>query len=40
MRNLLSHSYYIKKKFKDMEPKEKKIDIEALNSNLGEEDTG
>ena len=40
MRNLLSHSYYIKKKFKDMQPKEKKIDIEALNSNLGEEDTG
>ena len=38
MRNLLSYSYYIKKKFKDMQPKEKKIDIEALNSNLGEED--
>ena len=38
MRNLLSHSYYIKKKYKDMQPKEKKIDIAALNSNLGEED--
>ena len=38
MHNLLSHSYYVKKKYKDMQPKEKKIDIAALNSNLGEED--
>ena len=38
MRNLLSHSYYIQKKYKDMKPKEKQIDIAALNSNLGEED--
>ena len=38
MRNLLSHSYYIRKKYKDMKPKEKQIDIAALNSNLGEED--
>ena len=38
MRNLLSHSYYIKKKYQQMQPKEKQIDIATLNSNLGAED--
>lgn len=38
MRNLLLYTYYIKQKFKDMQPKEKPIDIEKLNSNLGAED--
>ena len=40
MRNLLSHTYYLKKKFKNSQPKggEKQIDIAALSSNLGEED--
>ena len=40
MRNLLSHTYYIKKKIKNSQPKggEKQIDIAALSSNLGEED--
>jgi chromosome segregation ATPase len=40
MRNLLSHTYYLKKKFKSSQPKggEKQIDITALSSNLGEED--
>ena len=38
MRNLLLYSYYIKQKFKSMQPKPKQIDIEALNSNLGAED--
>ena len=38
MRNLLLYSYYIKKKYKSMQPKEKPVDIEKLNSNLGAED--
>ena len=40
MRNLLSHTYYVTKKFKNSQPKggEKQIDMAALNSNLGEED--
>ena len=38
MRNLFLYSYYIKQKYKDMQPKQKQIDIEALNANLGAED--
>ena len=38
MRNLLSYSYFVKKKYQKMQPKEKQIDIAALNKNLGAED--
>ena len=38
MRNLFLYSYYLKQKYKDMQPKQKQIDIEALNANLGAED--
>ena len=38
MRNLLTHSYYIKNKYKSKQPKEKQIDMTLLNSNLSGED--
>ena len=38
IRNFLSRIYYIKLKYKKEEPKEKPIDIAALNSNLGADD--
>ena len=38
MRNLLTHSYYIKNKYKSKQPKEKPIDMNLLNSNLSGED--
>ena len=38
MRNLFLYSYNIKQKYKNMQPKQKPIDIEALNANLGAED--
>ena len=38
MRNLLTYSFYLKQKYKSMQPKEKQIDLAALNSNLGAED--
>ncbi len=38
MRNLLTHSYYIKNKYKSKQPKEKQIDMNLLNSNLSGED--
>ena len=38
MRNFLSRIYYIKLKYKKEEPKEKPVDIVALNSNLGADD--
>ena len=37
MRNLILYTYNIKMKYKNMAPKEKQIDIAALNSKLGEE---
>ena len=38
MRNLLTYSFNLKQKYKNMQPKEKQIDLVALNSNLGAED--
>ena len=38
MRNFLSQIYFVKSKYKNIEPKEKQIDIAALNSNLGADD--
>ena len=38
MRNLLTYSFNLKQKYKNMQPKEKQIDLMALNSNLGAED--
>ena len=38
MRNFLSQMYFIKSKYKKLQPKEKHIDIPTLNSNLGADD--